>query len=81
MTSFEATISHAVRNMTLAAINSNMYTTNFPDRAEKGAQDTRFYADWLNRNGRKVEVVFSGSRVDRLSVDGKVLVNGGCLAR
>lgn len=79
MTNFEATISHAVRQMVLEAIKSNQYAAGFPTRAEECTRDARIYAKWLSQNGRTVEVVLAGCRVDRISVDGEVLVDGGCL--
>lgn len=81
MTSFEATIAHAVRQMVLEAVKSNQYFADFPDRAEECARDARLYAEWLRRNGRKVELILAGSRVDRLSVDDEVLVVDGCITR
>ena len=77
---FEATISHAIRQMVLEAIKSNQYAAEFPTRAEECTRDARFYAEWLSRNGRKVEIILAGSRVDRISVDDEVLVDDGCLA-
>ena len=81
MTNFEATISHAVRQMVLEAIKSNQYAADFPARAEECARDARFYAEWLRQNGRKVELILSGIRVDSLSVDDEVLVVDGCITR
>ena len=81
MTSFEATIAHAVRQMVLEAIKSNQYAADFPAKAEDCNREARTYAEWLRRNGRKVELIFDGYRVDRVTVDGEILVETGVLVR
>lgn len=81
MTAFEAKIDQAKRQMLLNAIKSNQYANDFPDRADKCASDAKWYAGWLQKTGVSVDLDTDGNKISRVTINGKLLVDGGCLVR
>ena len=85
MTKLEAQIAHAGSSMLTAALNSNLYADRYPDKAAKAAETAQAYANWLNANGRKVELevveVNGQRRVRTLTQDGQTWVRGGAFVR
>lgn len=81
MTSFEASIAHAIRQLSLAAIKSNQQAKEFPGRAAESVKDALAYSEWLTRNGAQVDLTTDGKTVSRVSVSGKLIIDSGVLVQ
>lgn len=56
MTKHEAQVAHVGSTLLQEALKSNQYAKSYPDRAAKAVETAEAYANWLNANGRPVQL-------------------------
>lgn len=81
MTKHEAQVAHVSSTLFLEALKTNQYAQSHPARAAKAVEAAEAYANWLNANGRVVqlEIVEKNGqrRVLTCTMDGKTWIRNG----
>ena len=81
MTKHEAQVSHYSSTLLQEALKSTRYAESYPARAAKAVEAAETYANWLNANGRPVQLEIveeNGQRkVRTCTIDGKTWVRNG----
>lgn len=81
MTKHEAQVAHVSSSLLMTALKANQYADRFPAKAAKAAESAEAYADWLNANGRRVELevqeINGKRRFMIVTIDGETWVRNG----